>query len=300
MDKLVSIIIPVYNRVTLVVKAIETAINQTYSNIEVVIVDNCSTDGTWDVLQQYANKDQRIKVFRNAENIGPVRNWEACLNQCKGEFVKVLFSDDWLPIDYIEKTVPLLTPDVGFVLTAATVFDNSSNVTTVKYQLFKSNKILRSDDYLKKVLMGFNFSVSPGCALFRAEDVKKNLLIEIPNDENLTFSRYGAGNDKLIFLLTANSYRYLAYSNDVTAVFLGHAGSISISENIRRYYDLSDVHFANVCNNNSLKNFLYTFYVLKRNALRLKIVNGKFDYLALYELLIYFIKKKIYNGSRGN
>lgn len=299
MDKLVSVIIPVYNRATLVVKAIETAINQTYGNIEVVIVDNCSTDGTWVVLQQYAKKDDRIKIFRNAENVGPVRNWEACLKQSKGEFVKILFSDDWLPLDYLEKTVPLLTADVGFVVTAASVVDDSNKEIKVKYKIFNENKKFKSIDYIKKVLTGFNFSVSPGCAIFRTKDVKENLLIEIPNNENLIFSRYGAGNDKLIFLLTANSYKYIAFSNEVNAIFLGHEGSISVSESIRRYYEISDIHFANICNNTKLRNFMYTYLSLKKNDLKFQINSGKFDYFALYGILSNFIKKKIYN-VRGN
>ena len=56
-NPLVSILIPVYNREKYIGEAIESAINQTYKNIEVIIVDNCSTDNTWKILQDYQCKD---------------------------------------------------------------------------------------------------------------------------------------------------------------------------------------------------------------------------------------------------
>lgn len=94
MNSLVSILIPVYNRENLVGETIESAINQTYKNIEIIIVDNCSTDNTWQVLQDYAQKDNRIRIFQNPENIGLVRNWERCIDVAnnryyKNEFVNV-------------------------------------------------------------------------------------------------------------------------------------------------------------------------------------------------------------------
>jgi len=93
---LVSILIPVYNREKLVKRAIESAINQTYENIEVIAVDNKSTDRTYEVLKGHAEKYPDVKVYQNKENLGPVRNWKKCLEYSSGEFIKILFSDDWI------------------------------------------------------------------------------------------------------------------------------------------------------------------------------------------------------------
>ena len=90
---LVSILIPVYNRERLVKKAIESAINQAYKNIEIIAVDNKSTDKTYEVLTEYSKKYSNIKVYQNKENIGPVRNWKKCLEYSSGEFIKILFSE---------------------------------------------------------------------------------------------------------------------------------------------------------------------------------------------------------------
>ncbi|MFK2298794.1 glycosyltransferase family 2 protein [Bacteroides fragilis] len=102
-NPLVSIVIPTYNREQYIEDAIKSAINQTYRNIEIIIVDNCSTDSTWDILNRWAERDERIKVFRNKMNIGPVLNWNECFEHTSGDFIKILWSDDWMAIDFIEK-----------------------------------------------------------------------------------------------------------------------------------------------------------------------------------------------------
>ena len=92
-DPLVSICIPVYNRRELIVKAVESCIRQSYQNIEVIIVDNCSTDGTYERLLADYGSFANIHVYQNVENLGPVRNWLKCLELSNGDFIKILFSE---------------------------------------------------------------------------------------------------------------------------------------------------------------------------------------------------------------
>ena len=88
---LVSILIPVYNRETLIEDTVQSALNQTYPNIEIIVVDNKSTDRTWDILEKLANRDSRIKIFQNKTNIGPVRNWKRCIDNASGKYGKILW-----------------------------------------------------------------------------------------------------------------------------------------------------------------------------------------------------------------
>lgn len=62
-NPLVSIVIPTYNREQYIEDAIKSAINQTYRNIEIIIVDNCSTDSTWDILNRWAERMSELKFF---------------------------------------------------------------------------------------------------------------------------------------------------------------------------------------------------------------------------------------------
>ena len=76
----VSILIPVYNREALIGECIQSALFQTFTDFEVIIVDNASTDNTWGICQRFAEQDKRVRVFRNEKNIGPVRNWRRCVD----------------------------------------------------------------------------------------------------------------------------------------------------------------------------------------------------------------------------
>ena len=62
----------------LLADCLKSALAQTCGDLEVVVVDNASTDGTWEVCREFAPVDSRVRIFRNPENIGPVRNWQRC------------------------------------------------------------------------------------------------------------------------------------------------------------------------------------------------------------------------------
>src|SRR6476659_2859126 len=113
---LISILIPVYNREHLVVEAIKSVIEQTYQKIEVIISDNNSTDYTYEVCNEIAKKDSRIKVYKNDRNIGPVLNWKRCIEKAKGKYAKILFSDDIIEDVFLEQTIQYFdNEDVGLV-----------------------------------------------------------------------------------------------------------------------------------------------------------------------------------------
>lgn len=86
--------IPVYNRVQAVRDAVESVLAQTDRDFELVVVDNASTDGTWEYLQGLT--DPRVRVFRNDTNVGMVPNWRRCVEEARGSWFKFLMSDDVL------------------------------------------------------------------------------------------------------------------------------------------------------------------------------------------------------------
>ena len=87
------------------------------------------------------------------------------------------------------------------------------------------------------------FPVSPGAALFRTSDLKNSILIDIPNPHNTDFSIYGAGNDLLIFLLTAIKYNKIRISNNATAYFRYHDDSFTIANDLFFYYEFAKYYF---------------------------------------------------------
>lgn len=241
-DELVSILIPVYNRENLVGETIDSAMSQTYKNLEIIIVDNCSSDGTWRLLTNYSAKDPRIKIFQNKKNVGPVKNWKICLDYARGKYSKILFSDDLIKETFIENTLKKFKDDTAFVLTGIEIFGSDKKYVS-KYQDKKSR--LNSSLYLREVLL-FNrldFPVSPGSALFRTKDLKEALIIDLPNNLKLDFSFYGAGNDLLLYLITATRYPNVEIINSVESYFRVHHESFSIANKLSIYYNYSKYYF---------------------------------------------------------
>ena len=76
LNPLVSICIPTYNGSSYIEETLECVINQTYSNIEIIITDDSSTDDTALICKRYAKKDQRIKFYQNEINLGLIGNWK--------------------------------------------------------------------------------------------------------------------------------------------------------------------------------------------------------------------------------
>lgn len=259
MGSLVSILIPVFNRFNLIGKTIESALNQSFEEFEIIIVDNCSTDGTWELINDYAKKDKRIRVFQNQKNIGPVRNWKRCIEEARGEYSKILFSDDLMSPNYVEVCYKLLhgNKDAAFVFSKVCLIDsNGVNSEMIPYRV--KNKFIRSKTFNIKKIFGIgSLPNSPGCAFFRTSDLKMNLFVEIPTKKGICFEKFGAGNDLLLFLLSADKYKKVIYSNETSVTFLGHAGSFSTTNNLNEYYFEAKKYF---CWRN---NYMLSYFLLK-------------------------------------
>lgn len=98
----ISVILPAYNAEEGIKVAIESILNQTWQNIELLIIDDCSTDNTWQILKQYAKKDARIRLFQTKENSGPYVARNIGLKQATGDFVTVNDADDWSHVEKLE------------------------------------------------------------------------------------------------------------------------------------------------------------------------------------------------------
>lgn len=91
---LVSVILPCFNAGHYLSFAIESIINQTYSDIEIIAVDDCSTDDTLKTLQHYAKIDKRIKIVQNYENLGLIKTLNKAIQLANGEFIARMDQDD--------------------------------------------------------------------------------------------------------------------------------------------------------------------------------------------------------------
>jgi len=115
---LVSVGIPTYNRASTLVKSIESVLQQTYRNIEVIISDNASTDETQSICEKFCNLDQRIIYIRQEANLGAANNFNAVLKAAKGEYFMWLGDDDWISPNYIYECMDIFTQNSDYALVA--------------------------------------------------------------------------------------------------------------------------------------------------------------------------------------
>lgn len=103
---MVSILIPAYNASAFLPKCLDCVLNQTYQDLQVVIVDDGSRDNTLELCQNYAEKDSRIEVYHQEnEGVAPTRNH--LLEKVKGDYVLFVDADDWIELDMVEYIVSL-------------------------------------------------------------------------------------------------------------------------------------------------------------------------------------------------
>jgi glycosyltransferase involved in cell wall biosynthesis len=116
---LVSICIPTFNRAEMVGKAIESALTQSYENIEVLVVDNASEDNIESVVAAY--KDPRVKFFGNDKNLGIFGNFNRCIDLSKGKYIHILHSDDYIDSDFTKTCIGFMEshPSVGMTFTSS-------------------------------------------------------------------------------------------------------------------------------------------------------------------------------------
>lgn len=114
MSSLLSVIIPIYNTNKYLAKCIDSVINQSYTNLEIILIDDGSTDNSLEICNKYKEIDPRIHVIHKVNGgLSDARN--TGVSACKGDYLIFLDSDDyWLKDDFIEKAIPKNDEDVAF------------------------------------------------------------------------------------------------------------------------------------------------------------------------------------------
>jgi glycosyltransferase involved in cell wall biosynthesis len=156
---LVSICIPTFNRAGLIGDAIVSALGQSYSRIEVLVVDNASTDNTEGVVAAFS--DPRLKYIRNEKNLGLFGNFNRCIEVASGDLIHILHSDDTIDKDFTGTCVAFFqqNPDVYLTFGSAKVLLDNRIVTEIRYS--DTDVVLRPPDGFRRLLAERNFIVCP-------------------------------------------------------------------------------------------------------------------------------------------
>lgn len=183
-NPLVSICLPLYNGIPLVSRALQSCINQTYENLEIVVVDDASTDDTISIVKEFMAKSPKIKLFQNEKNLGgAAKNFLKSYEMASGYFVNHMGHDDWLEPNYIEEKVKVFieNPEILIVSNCFSSYHVSNDNDEPKFisKLCKRPGLYKSSDIYKR------FYKEPGLigmsSMIRREDALKYYMMDIPN-----------------------------------------------------------------------------------------------------------------------
>jgi Glycosyltransferases involved in cell wall biogenesis len=271
-DVKVSVLIPVYNMELYIEEAIESVLNQTYNDYEIIIVDNHSTDNTWPILLKYEAHPKCI-LIKNERNLGMAQNWNRCLFYAKGKYLKVLNADDILEQTALQEYVNILAnnPTISLVTSHYKTFGIDNNVMYSKYVGQMNGK-----EAIINTIETSNWIGCPTQVMFRREDLYVGYF-------NIA-STWWADMDLWYRLLTIGD---LFVIDKILSQNRSHPGQVS-----HQFADQKSLVSYNSFYKVMLQSDTYTFC---KDVLNNKI--KKISFILFYEGVLYIIKGKSHHGK---
>lgn len=284
MKSLVSVIIPIYNVEQYLEKCLDSVINQTYKDLEIICVNDCSPDNSAQILLEYAQRDTRIKIVNREKNGGLSAARNTGLDEAKGEYVYFIDSDDWIDLDYIEKMVSAITfskTDVVVNTNVIQEFENKPSKKLVFGDLeIEENAFVDADNAINNIMW------ASWAQLWDRKFLVKNDLgfLEGHIYEDMHFSPVAYSYMDKIYAIAASAYHYRIRENSLCRQ---NEDDYSVKEKLLFVYNTVFDFFVktNYIENHRVRLFLKDFILpaLQNN-------NDK-----IYELLlIYLVKIKKY------
>ena len=209
----VSLLVPVYNGEKFLAECLDSVFAQNFQDMEILIADDDSTDGSATLIQRYASEDRRIRWWKNKSNVGLAANFNCCLREAKGEYIKYVLQDDkLLSPAAIGRMVEMLNdhPAASLVGSATQILDEHSQVTKVR-DPFKPG-ILDGRQTILRCLEQGNLIGEPSIVMFRRAQAARGFETHLPQLLDL---------DMWFHLLEQGQFAYIA---EPLCAFRIHAG----------------------------------------------------------------------------
>lgn len=211
-NPLVSVIVASYNHERYIEKCINSLFKQTYKNIEILVIDDCSSDSTWEKLNKF--NDSRLSIQRNKNNLGTVSTINKLIEKSKGEYIAFIGSDDYWKEDKLSKQVDILESNkkYGACFSNALFVDDNNCVIQeqipddIDINVFK-HKNGSQQDLLRELFEKLNFLCHPSCL------IRKSVI----NDIGLFSERYMQLHDMEYWIRLL--YKYNIYIMEEATVY---------------------------------------------------------------------------------
>lgn len=239
-ESLVSICLPTYNGADFLPQAIESALGQTYQNFELVISDDGSSDATFEIIERYAKNDPRIRYSKNEQRLGLFQNYNICLQQANGEYIKPHAQDDLWEPTLIERQVEILKENqrVALVSSRRKVIDENGRsiphegiITAV--DLFGSAPFYSAEDMISHSLDPLRNIIGEPCTvMFRKTSVGSGFATQFRHIGDIEY---------WLRILQKGDY---AFINEELASFRKHARGATAANNAQLWLASDIVHLS--------------------------------------------------------
>jgi len=211
---LISIVLPVFNSEKFIFKSIKSILNQTYKHIELIIINDASTDNSEKIILKF--KDKRIKYIKNKFNLGEQKTTNVGLKLCKGKYISIMHSDDIAHKNKIEEQTNYLNKNKNIFLvgTSYNIIDENEKIIKIVNKKKTPKKIN------KKILKGKNIICHP-TIMFRKEKINYRSKIYYCPDLDL-------------YLRLIKKNKKIAILNKVLLNYRVHFNQISISKKYKQ------------------------------------------------------------------
>tara|TARA_R110000850_G_scaffold20864_5_gene61816 strand:+ start:46 stop:1008 length:963 start_codon:yes stop_codon:yes gene_type:complete len=224
----ISVFIPLYNAEQYITSTVQSVLNQTWQDFEIIILEDCSTDKSYEIASEIAKKDDRIKLYRNEVNLGMLENWNKGIELCQQPYFVKLDADDLWEVDFLEKSLAVLEnyPEVGLVFSKYVLIDSAGNkVPNSEWDLpeFANNKPFSGTELVKMgpgLMLSFPI-LRQGLSLMRREIFdeigKYNYLLTpetLASTDTEFYFRLGA--HYKIFCINEELYLYRIHNNSIS------------------------------------------------------------------------------------
>jgi GT2 family glycosyltransferase len=192
---LVSICIPAYNSGRYIEETVRAALASDWPELEVLVVDDGSQDETVPILRRIGEEDSRLRLIVNEKNLGMTGNWNKCVREARGEYIKLIPADDLVYPACLARTLPplLKDPDIHLSICGTDLINEEGKVTGA-YAHWPSPGVHDGVKVAKASVLLNNFFGNPVCALFRKTD----------------FERVGGFDEDIVYILDFDLWLKLA------------------------------------------------------------------------------------------
>ncbi len=215
-EKLLSVIMPSYNRKEFVCSAIDSVLNQSYKNVEIIVVDDCSTDGSFDMLTEKYSTNDKLILHRNEHNSGAGFNRKLGYSMAHGDYIVFMDDDDYYTnMDFYRHAVDILEqmPNVGLV-------SSSSVIEYVQDNRFEEDwmnieGLINNAEYLSEFQQKYMKSNSSFTTVFRRKALEDANFseMEMVNDASIYMRALLAGD---CYVLKEISGNYRVHTKNIT------------------------------------------------------------------------------------